>query len=175
MMGRMRTRLGAAAVLLAALAAGAAALGDGGEREVTADAPASTPVPAAAADAVLRRTYMGVSCPVPNDISCDRVGVYAEVRDAARAVTAELAGRTLALDDPDWSASADHGVRVGFAGFLQPAGLGGPGPLSVAAHAPGGRWEGDPAVEVPVTFTITREDGTRVQTTTPVPLSPGWG
>jgi hypothetical protein len=117
-------------------------------------------------DTVLRRTYMGVACPVPNDLSCDRVGLYVELRYPARAVEADIAGRRIRLDDPHWSGPARRGIRNAFAGFLRPAGLTRPGPLEVRP---------DRATSARVRLIITRGDGTQVQTTQTIGLAPGWG
>jgi hypothetical protein len=133
--------------------------------EVPARPPAATP-PEVAPGTVLRRTYMGVACPKPNNLSCDRVGIYAELRRPARGVVAEIAGRRLPLDDPHWSSAPKAGLRRAFAGFLRSAGLRRPGPLHfTATHE----------TSVRVRFVLTRADGSQVQTSLTVGLSAGWG
>ena len=159
--------LAAVAVVLAVVAL--VALRDApAEREVPAAT--LTAVPEVAPEAILRRIYMGVSCPQPNRIECDRVGILADLQEDARSVVAEVGGRRVALDDPGWGGASRHT----FAGFLQPAGLRGDGPLAVQPE-PDGRWIGRPPVEARVSFTITRLDGTQVRTSDTIPLRAGWG
>jgi hypothetical protein len=169
---RRRRRAGrtalVAAVVVAAVVAGVGLLTGGApEREV----PATPPPMEVAPRTLLQRTYMGVACPVPNDLSCDRVGLYVRLRAPARAVTATIGGRRFRLDDPHFG---DGRVpRRDFAGYLRHAGLVGDGPLAV--HAPtGGGWMGY-APTPRVTLEVTRADGTRVRTVKRIGLAPGWG
>ncbi|MEX2195447.1 MAG: hypothetical protein WD844_09190 [Thermoleophilaceae bacterium] len=108
--------------------------------------------------------YMGVSCPAPNTIACDRVGLSVWLREPARRVDATIAGRPLALDDPQWSGPLESGGRRIFAGFLQPAGLI-DGPLRVDR----------PPVIPDVRLRIRRHDGSVDTIETRVGLAPGWG
>lgn len=109
---------------------------------------------------------MGIACRQPNTIGCDRVGLAVWSRRPARAVHATIAGRRLSLDDREWSARSDRGLRRGFAGFLQHAGPGGAGPLAVR---PGHR------VSATVRLTITYANGTQQATKLRIGLAPGWG
>jgi hypothetical protein len=172
--GARRIRRPPVLVMLALLAAAIAAFAahrTADEREVPAQQPTVTEV---APDTVLRRTYMAVACPEPNDVSCDRVGIYAEVKQPARAVTAQVGGRKAALDDPEYGADEPRDARHTFAGFLQPAGLRGDGPLAVDLE-PDGRWTGHSPVSARVTFVIEHVDGTLVRTTQRLALDAGFG
>jgi hypothetical protein len=83
--------------------------------------------------------YMGVSCPTPNSVACDRVGLAVWLRHPAKHVSARIDGRPIELDDPEWSQTTDPRGPL-FAGFLQPAGLrDSDGPLGV----PGTHWYGE--------------------------------
>jgi hypothetical protein len=174
-------RLGAA-ILVAAGFAIAAALGAGGalrndgtppghdgtarDHGTARDRAAPAAVERVAPGTLLERTYMGVACPRPNSIACDRVGLAVWLRDEATAVSAEIDGRRFELDDPEW---ADW--PRGFAGYLQPAGLR-DGALRVPAR--GDRWLGYGEVSARVRLRVTRGDGVRV-TEVDVPLRAGWG
>jgi hypothetical protein len=158
------------AIVLIALAGGCG--GEGGSHSGDAAAIEPTQVPA---DEVLSRDpYMGVSCPTPNSFECDRVGLTVWLREPAVRVEAEIAGRELELDDPEWSEPREDGARRMFAGFLQPAGLI-DGPLEVTADAGSDRWIGRDPVSASVDLRIERADGTTTVTTLDVGLSPGWG
>ena len=144
------------------------------EREIPAHSPTPTVIPQVPADDVVERAYMGVACAKANVIACDRVGLAVWLRDSARAVEAEIAGRSFPLDDREWSAQAQDGVRRTFAGFLQPAGLTSPGPLQVETDR-SGRWDGRTPVNARITLIVTHVSGKRVQTQIRVALAAGWG
>lgn len=110
--------------------------------------------------------YMGVSCPEPNSIACDRVGLAIWLREPAEAVTAEIEGRPLSL------AEAGAGGPTHFQGFLQPAGLR-DGPLRVRTEG-GARYTGRTPVEARVRVRVQRADRTE-STELKVRLSAGWG
>jgi hypothetical protein len=118
---------------------------------------------------------MGVACPRPNSIACDRVGIAVETRRPARAVQATVAGRAVRLDDPEWSGRSRHGLRRWFAGFLQPAGLLGHGPLAVQVEDGRYYWTGVHPAHATVRLVITYADGSQKATALRVSLSPGWG
>ncbi|MFT3863376.1 MAG: hypothetical protein QM729_03820 [Solirubrobacterales bacterium] len=116
--------------------------------------------------------YLGVRCPRPNRIGCDRVGIDLVLGRPARRVSATLAGRVLALRTP----GLHTGVRgEDWVGTLDRAGLtrrGSPFFIGSARTV----WVGDPPVHVPVLITATLGDGTRRALLLPrVTLSPGWG
>jgi hypothetical protein len=117
--------------------------------------------------------YMGVSCSRANSIACDRVGLAVWTRRPARAVRATVAGRPVTLDDPEWSGPSKHGLRRMFAGFLQPAGLLGDGPLAVRVEDR--HYYGVHPVYATVRLVITYADGSQKATSLRVELSPGWG
>ena len=163
---RIALSIGAAAVVAAA------ALWPGSHG---ADVPRPAAVPAVPPRLVVKSAYMGVACRTPNGIGCDRVGLAIWTKHPARSVRATIGGRSFALGDAEWSGPARHGLRRMFAGFLQPAGLSGGGPLAVRPDRPGQRWIGSESVSAPVHLVITRADGTRRATTLTIQLSPGWG
>ncbi len=159
--------------LVALVAAGVllASCGDGGSGE-SHQRPESLP----SNDVLRRDPYMGVACPTPNAIACDRVGLSIDLEEPARAVTASIAGMRFELDDPGWSGRLEHGERRRFAGFLQPAGLSEPGPLQVATEESGQRrWIGRGPVFAPVRLLIVDASGERMTTHLRVGLAPGWG
>ena len=161
-------------VVSALVVASAAGCGDD-DRDLGAAEDGERPQVSASADALLSRDpYMGVSCRTPNSIACDRVGLAVWLREPAVRVDAEIAGRALELDDPDWSEPANADERRMFAGFLEPAGLF-DGPLEVTPDAGPDRWIGRKPVSATVDLRIIRNDGTATTTTLEVPLSPGWG
>lgn len=95
--------------------------------------------------------YLGVSCPVGDVISCDRVGIGVVLRQPAVLVTVQLAGRTVALSPPSGSGSDL------WLGSLNQAGLR-HGPLAVQAKD--GKWYGEPPVSPHVVLTAFFADGT---------------
>jgi hypothetical protein len=118
---------------------------------------------------------MGVACPEPNSIAYDRVGIAVWTRRPARSVTATVGGRSVVLDDREWGGPRRHGLRRMFAGFLQPAGLRGPGPLAVRTEDGDDYFTGVHPVTARVWLTITLPNGSRVATSLPMGLSTGWG
>ena len=74
-----------------------------------------------------------------------------------------------------WSAPPKNGLRRMFAGFLNHAGLRGPGPLAVQVENGHNRWTGVHAVSARVRLVITGSDGTQQATMLRVPLAAGWG
>lgn len=119
---------------------------------------------------------MGVACPVPNSIACDRVGLAVRLRRPARAVVAAIGDRRFKLDDPEWSGRLEPGGRRGFAGFLRRAGLGAPGePLAVNPRRSDGRWLGSRPVVADVRLLIDRGARRRETVEIRVGLGAGWG
>jgi hypothetical protein len=154
------------ALVVAAAAAGIAA--------PPAAAPA-TPAPTVPPRTLLARApSLGVSCGEPNSIACDRVGVAVWLRRPARAVTATVGGRRVALDDRAWSGPARHGLRRMFVGFLHPAGLR-DGPLAVVADGGRDRWTGRHSVRATVVLWVRDARGRIARTRVCVDLRPGWG
>ena len=119
--------------------------------------------------------YMGVRCPQPNSIVCDRVGLAVWLRHPAAHVSATIAGQPLTLDwFGDERQVGPVPARSELDGYLQPAHL--TTLLGVRPDRPG-MWfcctasQPSPLVRLWITFA----DGSRVRTELPVPLSPGWG
>ena len=116
--------------------------------------------------------YMGVSCKVPNSITCDRVGLAVGLSRPAAAVTASFNGRRrLELESPGKLAD---GGGTGWQGFVQPAGLasGDWGRIELTAND---RWLGDSPAGAVVRLTARYTDGTSASRLMLVPLMPGWG
>jgi hypothetical protein len=110
---------------------------------------------------------VGVACPVPSSVRCDRVGVGVEAPPSATLVTAFVGGRLVTLNPPDSGSDL-------WLGYLYGAGLrrrGGP----LNTHAVHGRWIGDPAVIVDVWVTVFRRDGTAGSHADTEYLHPGFG
>ena len=126
--------------------------------------------------------YMGVACPDPNTIACDRVGLSVVLRRPALAVQATIAGHTFSLDpdaphhwhridDPNPDARAP---TIAFAGYLRPAGL--RARLHVIPDIDPTHWIGRNPVPAPlVRLRITQPDGPILSTHVRTRLSPGWG
>jgi hypothetical protein len=119
--------------------------------------------------------YLGVTCRTANRTGCDEIGIDVVLRREAKAVTAIIAGRRLALLTPGLH---DGGAGKDWVGYLGDVGLDRPGsPFLLPGRHPGnGSWAGSPPVLLPVRLEISYPDGTRVTGTLPrVFLSPGWG
>jgi hypothetical protein len=168
---RRRTALLSAVLLLAAAAT---ALVRGSQHDSRPARPTGPAVVAPREILAHGGAYMGVACRIPNSIACDRVGLAVWTKRPARAVRATVAGRTLTLDDPEWSSPARHGLRTMFAGFLQPAGLR-RGPLAVQTEGGRDHFTGVHPVSATVRLVITFADGSQRATQLDVLLSPGWG
>jgi hypothetical protein len=95
--------------------------------------------------------YLGVSCPVGNLITCDRVGIGVSLRQPAVLVTVQVAGRTVTLSPP-----SDPRSDL-WLGYLYDAGLR-HGPLRVQAH--GDYWYGEPFVTPRIVLAVFFADGT---------------
>jgi hypothetical protein len=108
---------------------------------------------------------VGVACPTPNSVRCDRVGVGVEVPTPATLVTAAVDGRLVTLNPPD------RGSNL-WQSYLYGAGLG-HGALNT--HAVLGSWIGNPPVVVHVRVTVFRPDGTAGQVSETMNLHPGFG
>lgn len=171
---RLRRRRAVTAAL-AALAFGTGAylvVGGGGDARHLSRA---RPHASVAAESVLTHggAYMGVACRVPNSIACDRVGLAVWLRRPAVAVSATVTGRTVKLNDPEWSGTPRRGQRTRFAGFLAPAGL--IDRFHVPSDSSIGRWERSNAPSQQVRLRITYGDGSSVVTDINLLLAPGWG
>jgi hypothetical protein len=151
-----------------------AACGDGGTHRSHGNGSANGPTGASSEEVLSREPYLGVSCRIANSFACDRVGLAVWLREPAVRVDAAIAGREVALDDPEWSGQVENGERRMFAGFLQPAGLI-DGPLQVTPDAGPDRWIGREPVSATVDLRIVDDGGTTSTTSVQVRLSPGWG
>jgi hypothetical protein len=138
--------------------------------------PLSTPpgTIAVAASAVFAQDpYMGVHCPAPNSIACDRVGLAIWLKRPAVAVTATINGRMLAMNRVGDRLIATGPARAEFDGYLQPAGL--RTSLGVRPIAGTDLWQGDPTPYPVVWLLIYYGLGRHAVTHVRVPLSAGWG
>jgi hypothetical protein len=134
--------------------------------------------------------YLGVKCPIPNSIACDRVGLAVWLKQPAIGVTASIAGAPVALNwfGDERLLSPGVGHRE-FAGYLQPAGIVSrlhvhpvKGNVVVVKH---GRthvtisnqmWFGQTNARSPlIRVTIHYANGETVITQLRVGLSAGWG
>ncbi len=128
---------------------------------------------------------MGVACPQPNAIACDRVGLAIWLKRPAISVNATIAGQPLKLD---WFGEetriASHKPRTAFDGYLQPAGLTtrlhvkpteGPSIDPVCGCQVGPIWYGANAPDPIVQLQIEYPNHTRVVTQLHVGLAAGWG
>jgi hypothetical protein len=95
--------------------------------------------------------YLGVSCGVPNVVTCDRVGIGVTLRQAAALVVVRVARRTVTLSPPG---AARSGLWLG---YLNDAGLRG-GPLAVRARRD--HWYGWPLVAPRIVLSVYFSDGT---------------
>ena len=116
--------------------------------------------------------YMGVSCPKPNSIACDRVGLAVWVAKPAATITADIAGRELRLRSP--RPTRAEGRETYWEGFLQPAGLR-DGPLKVKPDRGTEYWRGLHPVSARVRVRATYRGGGAASRTIRVPLAAGWG
>jgi hypothetical protein len=119
--------------------------------------------------------YLGLTCRKPGSTRCDSVGVDVVLRREARAVTAWVGGRRLALRTPGL-----HSGEAGrdWVGYLDRVGLGRAGsPFHIPANGRSpATWAGSPAVYLPVRLEVAYPDETPVTGALPrVFLSPGWG
>jgi hypothetical protein len=144
---------------------------------------AELPVPFAGAKCVRReaagpggrllfaqRPYMGVACPKPNSIACDRIGLAVWLRRPAAQVTATINGQRLDLDG---------GRRTGrppvyWEGYLQPAGLLS-GPLKVRPDRGLYHWTGEHPRSARLAITVRRAGGAVGRVSLVMPLRAGWG
>jgi hypothetical protein len=167
---RRRTRSAIGAVIAAAVV-GAVVTALLGGRSTPWVHQATRQIPTAAPSAVLaEEPYMGISCPIPNSIACDRVGFSIHLRTRAFTATATIDGRPLRLDNSAWSDPAVRGRHEFLAGFLKPAGLKG-GELKTTTDPRGYPRPVSASVHVIVDY----GGGRKIQTTTTVGLHPGWG
>lgn len=127
--------------------------------------PVSEPLQTLAATAT---PFLGVSCPVPNSIACDRVGIGVHLRRAATLVTVQVAGRVVTLSPP-----TDPPDDL-WLGYLFNAGLG-HGLLRVDIPANSRLWFGSPEVYPRVRVTAFFPNGRAATRSTTVLLHPGFG
>lgn len=119
-----------------------------------------------------REPYLGVRCPTPSALACDRVGLAVWLAEPAAELRAALGGNPVTMvptelrDQPDGSY---------FEGSLQPAGLTSAGPLRVNPDGPGGTWMGSDPPTVVVRLTARLSGGDTKVETARVQLAPGWG
>ena len=115
--------------------------------------------------------YMGISCSLPNTVTCDRVGLMVRLRRPA-VVTATIDGLALSLNDTTWSGAFPTGRPTIFiyAGFLQPA------DMTTRMHVPPSStsFVESPPPPASVWFRINFGHGNVVLTHEDVQLKPGW-
>lgn len=119
---------------------------------------------------VTRTPYLGVACPHPNSLACDRVGLAVWLAAPAARVRATVQGQPLALR----ATRHRRDALTFWEGFLQPAGLL-DGPLKVTPDQGRYGWVGRHPRDATVTLDVLGLDGRRTTTRLRVPLRPGWG
>jgi len=122
--------------------------------------------------------YLGISCPRPSRIACDRIGIDLVLRRQARSVAATIARRRIQLVTPGPVPHDADAVGRDWGGFLEDVGLGREGsPFHIppSGRAPA-RWGGEPPVYLPMRVEIVYPGGRReTLRMPPVFLSPGFG
>lgn len=168
---RRRRRRGTIGAVIAAAVVGAVVwtLPGGGSAPVVHQPTQHIPTVDPAA-VLAEEPYMGVSCPIPNSVACDRVGLGIELRTPAETATATIDGRPVRLDNRAWSDPPVGGKHKRLAGFLQPAGLKN-GPLRITTDSRGYHR----LVTARVHLIVDYGGGHKIQTTTTVGLHEGWG
>jgi hypothetical protein len=152
--------------------------------------PPPRPVAVAPSRVLSQSPYLGVKCPIPNSIACDRVGLAVWLKQPAVTVTATIAGARVALGwfGDERLLSPGFGHRE-FAGYLRPAGIVSrlhihPVKGSVVVTERGRThvtishqmWFGQTDARSPlIRVTIHYADGQTVITQLRVGLSAGWG
>jgi hypothetical protein len=132
--------------------------------------------------ALAQTPAIGVSCKLPNDISCDRVGVAVWLKHPTSSLSVSVAGRPVKMRVPcgrgigmeRCNTYCRHVVRdqpcgTFFLGFLRPAGLLN-GPLKVIPDL-GHRWLG----YNPPRALLRLRGANGAEATLKVPLASGWG
>jgi hypothetical protein len=148
-----RRRVGVAAIVAVAGAAGWAVTRGGGERAAPVLPQLELRAPPG----------MGVACPhAPNSIACDQIAIGVQLRRPASEVTATVGGRSVMLHQ--------QGRVPFYSGYLRPAGLI-DGPLKVTPD--GGRLHWTGVHPRWATMTIRAKGYAPVRRR--VPLAPGWG
>ncbi|MGH2892697.1 MAG: hypothetical protein ACRDPM_05435 [Solirubrobacteraceae bacterium] len=113
--------------------------------------------------------FLGVSCPVPNSIACDRVGIGVHLSRTATLVVARIDGRLVTLSPP-----TDPPPDNLWLGYLDRAG---PrhGPLNVQIESNTQQWSGTPEVNAHVRVTAFFPNGRAAALNATVLLHPGFG
>lgn len=112
--------------------------------------------------------FLGVACPVPNSIVCDRVGIGVHLRRAATLVTVQVAGRLVTLSPP-----TDPPDDL-WLGYLFDAGLR-HGALKLHIPANAHLWSGSPELYPRVRVTAFFPNGHAATRSATVLLHPGFG
>lgn len=117
-----------------------------------------------------RAPYLGVSCPQPNSIACDRVGLAVWLKRSAARVTAMVDGRALRLH----AGGGGGRAPTYWEGSLQPAGML-QGLLMVTPDRGRHFWQGRHPKDSRVVIGIHWPDGSSDHASLSVPLRAGWG
>jgi hypothetical protein len=171
---RHRSSAIAALVAAALVAALAVVVWRGlGPTQRSANQPAHSAL-VAASTVLSKPPYLGVRCPIPNSVACDRVALAVWLRHPAMSVTATIAGEPLTLNDPRPVTGPAGLPRRVFDGNLQPAGIVSRlhvHPVSASSQ----KWLGADAPAPVVRLMIHYPGGRVVVTRLRVPLSAGYG
>jgi hypothetical protein len=116
---------------------------------------------------------MGVLCPVPNSIACDRVGLAIWLKRPAHSVRASIDGRSFAMNRFGDQLISNRQPRTEFDGYLRPAGI--VSSMHVRPEPGTSTWLGDGTPFPTVWLLIDYGSGRFVATHLRVPLGAGWG
>ncbi len=122
---RRYRRVAIGGLLVGAIAALVSVTFSGGSGSTAGRAvgPPLRPVLVAPSRVLSKSPYLGVRCPIPNSIACDRVGLAVWLKRPAASITATIAGAPVVLDRfGDELLDPLVGHRE-FDGYLQPAGI----------------------------------------------------
>ncbi|MCP9491777.1 MAG: hypothetical protein MSC31_18170 [Solirubrobacteraceae bacterium MAG38_C4-C5] len=141
-----------------------------GECVTSTATPDAGRVPGAARRVLSRPPYMGLACPTPNSIACDRIGLAVWLEEPARSVTATIADRHLRLRPGGFGGQGP----TYWEGYVQPAGLLS-GPLEVTPDRPPDYWAGGHPLWAAVSLAVKDQDGSVRHILLRQWLAAGWG
>jgi hypothetical protein len=125
------------------------------------------------------RVYMGVACPQPSSIRCDRVGLAVWLTKRAARLEASIAGRPVGMrwratvDAVDYGATKHRRLEY-YEGYLSPAGLI-DGPLRVRPDRGRYHWIGGHRPTGRVRLVARYRNGSSARARLHVGLAAGWG
>jgi hypothetical protein len=127
----------------------------------------------------IARVYMGVACPRPNSIRCDRVGLAVWLPDRVRRLDASISGMPVTLrwraetDAAEWGITRYRRISY-YEGYLAPARLI-EGPLHVRPDRGRYYWTGRHPTSARVRLVARYGSGKVARVRMRVGLAAGWG